>query len=107
MPLTCTFTAFGRRRVWPRFGTGIRASKFQLYNTPCQGTGADLIKLVMCEIYKRLDSEEAKIIGSIHNEILLEVPEDKAEEYAKMLCEVMNSIGSELLIQCRLHQKQR
>jgi len=97
LPLTCTFTALGRKRVWPRFGTGIRASKFQLYNTPCQGTGADLIKLVMCELYKRLDSEDAKIIGSIHDEILLEVPEDKAEEYAKMLCEVMNSIGSELL----------
>ena len=52
---------------------------------------------MMCELYKRLDSEDAKIIGSIHDEILLEVPEDKAEEYAKMLCEVMNSIGSELL----------
>jgi DNA polymerase-1 len=97
MPLTCTKTALGRRRVWPRFGTGIRATKFQMYNTPCQGTGADLIKLVMCEVYDKISSEEARIIGSIHDEILLEVPEERAQEYARMLQEIMERIGSELL----------
>jgi len=97
LPLTCTKTALGRRRIWPRFGTGIRASKFQMYNTPCQGTGADLIKLVMCEVYDKISSEEARIIGSIHDEILLEVPEERAEEYARMLQEIMERIGSELL----------
>ncbi len=97
LPLTCTFTALGRRRVWPRFGAGIKASKFQLFNTPCQGTGADLIKLVMCEVYDRLSSEDARIIGSIHDELILEVPEEKAEEYARMLCEIMDRVGSKLL----------
>jgi DNA polymerase-1 len=97
LPLTCTKTALGRRRIWPRFGTGIRASKFQMYNTPCQGTGADLIKLVMCEVYEKISSEEARIIRSIHDEILLEVPEERAEEYARMLKEIMERIGSKLL----------
>ena len=97
LPLTCTFTALGRRRVWPRFGQGIKASKFQLFNTPCQGTGADLIKLVMCELYQNLSSEEARIIASIHDEIILEVPEEQAEAYAKMLSDIMNRVGSELL----------
>jgi DNA polymerase I len=97
LPLTCTFTALGRRRAWPRFGTGIKATKFQVFNTPCQGTGADLIKMVMCEVYDRLNSEDARIIGSIHDELLLEVPEEQAEMYAKMLSEIMNRIGSELL----------
>jgi hypothetical protein len=41
--------------------------------------------------------EDVKIIGSIHDELLLEVPEDQAEMYAKMLSEIMNRIGSELL----------
>jgi len=68
-----------------------------MYNTPCQGTGADLIKLVMCEVYDKISSEEARIIGSIHDEILLEVPEERAEEYAQMLKEIMERIGSELL----------
>ncbi|MCU0637319.1 MAG: DNA polymerase [Methanothrix sp.] len=97
LPLTCTTTVLGRRRIWPRFGTGITASKFQMYNTPCQGTGADLIKLVMAEVYDKISSEEARIIGSIHDEILLEVPEARAEEYAGMLKEIMERIGSELL----------
>lgn len=96
LSLTCTFTALGRRRVWPRFGVGIKASKFQVYNTPSQGTGADLIKLVMCELYDRLP-EDVKIISSIHDELLLEVPEDQAEAYASMLSEIMNRVGSELL----------
>jgi DNA polymerase I-like protein with 3'-5' exonuclease and polymerase domains len=68
-----------------------------MYNTPCQGTGADLIKLVMAEVYDKISSEEARIIGSIHDEILLEVPEARAEEYAGMLKEIMERIGSELL----------
>lgn len=97
LPLTYTFTALGRRRVWPRFGVGIKASKFQAYNTPSQGTGADLIKMVMCELYDRLVDVDVKIIGSIHDELLLEVPEGQAEAYAKMLSEIMNRIGSELL----------
>jgi DNA polymerase-1 len=68
-----------------------------MYNTPCQGTGADLIKLVMCEVYDKISSEEARIIGSIHDEIILEVPEGQAEEYARMLQEIMERIGSQLL----------
>ena len=68
-----------------------------MYNTPCQGTGADLIKLVMAEVYEKLSDEEARIIGSIHDEIILEVPEDRAEEYAARLKEIMERIGSEML----------
>ena len=97
LPVTATSTILGRRRIWPRFGTGITASKFQMYNTPCQGTGADLIKLVMAEVYDKISSQEARIIGSIHDEILLEVPEERAEEYAVKLKEIMERIGSELL----------
>jgi DNA polymerase I-like protein with 3'-5' exonuclease and polymerase domains len=68
-----------------------------MYNTPCQGTGADLIKLVMAEVYEKLSDEEARIIASIHDEIILEVPEEKAEEYAVRLKEIMERIGSEML----------
>ena len=97
LPLTATRTILGRRRIWPRFGAGITASKFQMYNTPCQGTGADLIKLVMAEVYEKLSDEEARIVGSIHDEIILEVPEEKAEEYAERLKEIMERIGSQML----------
>lgn len=97
LPLSCTKTILGRRRIWPRFGTEIRASKFQTYNTPCQGTVADLIKLVMAEVYDKLSSEEVRMVGSIHDEIILEVPEERAGEYAVKLQEIMERIGSQLL----------
>jgi DNA polymerase-1 len=51
----------------------------------------------MCEVYDKISSEEARIIGSIHDEILLEVPEERAQKYARMLQEIMERIGSELL----------
>ena len=97
LPLACTKTVLGRRRIWPRFGTGLTASRFQMFNTPCQGTGADLIKLVMAEVYEKISCQDAKIIGSIHDEILLEVIEDRAEEYARLLKEIMERVGSKLL----------
>lgn len=51
----------------------------------------------MCEVYDKISSEDARIIGSIHNEILLEVLEEWAEEYARMFQEIMERIGSKLL----------
>ncbi len=51
----------------------------------------------MCELYDSLYSEDVKIIGSIHDELLPEVSEDPAEEYASMLREIMSRLGSELL----------
>ena len=51
----------------------------------------------MAEVYEKLSDEEARIIGSIHDEIILEVPEDRAEEYASRLKEIMERIGSQML----------
>jgi DNA polymerase-1 len=96
------FQAFAYRgfisiAFWPSFGARIKASKFQAFNTPSQGTGADLLKMVMYKLYDRLDSEDVKIIASIHDELLLEVLEDHAEAYANLLSEIMNRIGSRIL----------
>ena len=51
----------------------------------------------MAEVYEKLSDEEARIVGSIHDEIILEVPEDRAEEYAARLKEIMERIGSQML----------
>jgi len=50
------------------------ASINQLYNSPSQGTGADLLKAVMAEVYSSLP-EDVKMIGSVHDELILEAPE--------------------------------
>jgi DNA polymerase I-like protein with 3'-5' exonuclease and polymerase domains len=49
--------------------------------------GADIIKLVMAEVYEKISCQDAKIIGSIRDEIVLEVDEKRAEEFAEKLKE--------------------
>jgi DNA polymerase I len=55
-----------------------------------------MLKLALSEVYNSLP-EEAKIIGCVHDEIILEVPEAQAQEIASILREVMRRVGSELL----------
>jgi DNA polymerase-1 len=52
---------------------------------------------VLSEVYEKISSEDARIIGCIHDEIILEVPEERASEYACQLQEIMERIGSQLL----------
>jgi DNA polymerase I-like protein with 3'-5' exonuclease and polymerase domains len=45
-----------------------------LYNTPVQGTAADITKKALGLLPQRLVDARAKIIGTVHDEIILEVP---------------------------------
>jgi len=95
-PLVCSQTVTGRKRVWGwNMGRSL-ASINQLYNSPSQGTGADLLKAVMAEVYSSLP-EDVKMIGSVHDELILEAPEALAQEMATKLLEIMRRVGSELL----------
>ncbi|MBE7044839.1 MAG: DNA polymerase I [Ruminococcaceae bacterium] len=60
-------------------------------NTPIQGTAADIIKLAMVRVYRRLQAEQlkTKLILQIHDELILEAPEEEAELAAKLLKEEM------------------
>ena len=51
-------------------------------NTPIQGTAADLIKLAMVNLHRRLRREglRAEIIIQVHDELVLEVPESELEQ---------------------------
>jgi DNA polymerase-1 len=92
-----TLTLPGRKRIWGQREDGRSlASINQLYNSPSQGTGADLIKLIMAEVYSSLP-EEVKMIASVHDELILEAPEALAQEQASRLREIMRKVGSELL----------
>ena len=50
IPLVCSHTVTGRKRVWGWHHGRTLATINQLYNSPAQGTGADLLKLVMAEV---------------------------------------------------------
>jgi DNA polymerase-1 len=88
-------TLVGRRRYVPE----IQAKNWNVrqfgervaQNTPIQGTAADLIKLAMVRIQSRLEGEfpSSRLLLQVHDELLLEVPEDQVEAVSAMVVEEM------------------
>ena len=95
-PLVCSSTLAGRKRVWGWKDGRTLARDTELYNSPSQGTGADLLKVVMSEVYSSLP-DEVKMIGSVHDELILEAPEALAQDMASLLLGIMRKVGSALL----------
>ena len=60
-------------------------------NTPVQGSAADIIKLAMVRVYKRLSEEklEAKLILQVHDELIIEAPVNEAERVREILKQEM------------------
>jgi len=68
-------------------------------NTPVQGSEADIVKLALGKLITALKpfNGKARLLASIHDEIILEAHEDIADQVAKTLSEVMVSSGKEFL----------
>jgi DNA polymerase-1 len=85
--IECGFvtTLMGRKRPVPEINStnaNIRQQAERLaINTPIQGSAADLIKIAMINIYKKLAEKalKARILLQIHDELLLEVPEKETD----------------------------
>lgn len=83
-----TETIFGRRRPCP----DVRSSNFIVrsaaeraaVNMPLQGTAADMMKLAMIRIHKKLP-KDAKLILQIHDELVVECPKALSKEVAKIM----------------------
>jgi DNA polymerase-1 len=84
-------TLFGRRRSLPELASNnhnIRASGERMArNTPIQGTAADVIKLAMVRVWRRLRDEkmESRLILTVHDELIVEAPEAEAAKAAAIL----------------------
>ncbi len=89
-------TLFGRRRYLPE----LASTNFQLRsagermarNTPIQGTAADVIKLAMVRVWRRLRQEqmESRLILTVHDELIVEAPAAEAAKAAQILQEEMS-----------------
>jgi DNA polymerase-1 len=93
-------TVFGRRLWLPEIngGSGPRrqAAERAAINAPMQGTAADLIKLSMIAVQDWIEASnvKAKMIMQVHDELVLEVPEDELSEVRKRLPELMCGVAS-------------
>lgn len=88
-------TLFGRRRYLPE----LSSSNFNLrsfgervaMNMPIQGTAADIIKIAMIRVVHRLEKEglRARLILQVHDELIVEAPEEEAPLVQQLLTEEM------------------
>ncbi|KAK2197360.1 bifunctional Archaeal primase DnaG-twinkle [Babesia duncani] len=66
-------------------------------NYPVQGTSADITKESMAQLVKRVHEVDGKIVMCIHDEIILEVPQQRADAALEMLIDVMQRAGNKFL----------
>jgi len=98
-------TYFGRRRPTP----DIHSSNFMVRqgaeraaaNMPIQGTEADLMKLAMLEVDRKLDGMGEQIL-QIHDSILIEAPAENADKIAELLKTTMENIAPQLGIRLKV-----
>jgi DNA polymerase-1 len=94
-------TILGRKRFWPSFAGETVAKPTEYFNSADQGTSADITKLSMVELYKVLP-EEAKLVAVVHDEIVVECPEEMAQDIAILMVDVMCRVGSDMLSPVRV-----
>ena len=94
-----TETMFGRRRYIPE----LKSSNYQVrqsaermtLNTPIQGTAADLIKLAMIRVENALQEKcpEAQLLLQVHDELIVECPEEMASQVAEVVSREMQNVA--------------
>ena len=72
-------------------------------NAPIQGTSADIIKLAMVAVDRRLSGMRSRMVLQIHDELLLEVPTDETDAVSALVREEMQgviSLNVPLTVEC-------
>ncbi|MCI0399591.1 MAG: DNA polymerase I [Chloroflexi bacterium] len=90
-------TLLGRRRYFPIFQTkgqinqqAVARADREAVNHPIQGTAADIIKIAMIRLHQALvDNYRARLILQVHDELVLEMPEEEVDEVRPVVVEIM------------------
>jgi len=91
-------TLLGRRRYFPELGTqarvhrNVRDAAFRMaINAPIQGTAADILKVAMNRLWRELKARglRSRMILQVHDELVLEVPEDELDLVASLVTRTM------------------
>lgn len=92
-------TYYGRRREVPELtSSNFNVRKFGervALNTPIQGTAADIIKIAMIRVDQGLREAgfKARLVLQIHDELIIECPEEEAEEVSQFVKKTMEEVG--------------
>jgi DNA polymerase-1 len=91
-------TLFGRIRYIPELkNADVNVRQFgerTAMNTPIQGTAADIIKMAMVNIHRKIKEQKrrSRLIMQIHDELVFEVPEDEVGEMEAMIRHEMEHV---------------
>ena len=98
-------TLFGFKRELPNINSPYRAvsesEERMAINTPVQGTAAEILKLAMIELHRKLQPQTsnlkpqkygARLLLTVHDELVVEAPEKEVKEVAKIVKETMESV---------------
>jgi DNA polymerase-1 len=89
-------TMFERRRYTPDLKSQNRvisgAAERVAVNAPIQGSAADLMKIAMIRVWRRLRGSAMLLILQVHDELVLEVPEAQADAAATIVREEMENV---------------
>jgi DNA polymerase-1 len=89
---------FGRRRFLPdinsRNATVRSLAERNAVNAPIQGTSADIIKLAMINVAKRLEQEKmtSRMILQIHDELMFDAVRDEVDKLKAIVTEEMENV---------------
>ncbi|PJF26992.1 MAG: DNA polymerase I, partial [Phototrophicales bacterium] len=91
---------FGRRRRFPGINSSrssdVAAAEREAINMPIQGTAADIMKRAMIDLDAALRTSKlhARLLLQVHDELVLEVPEEELTETAALVVRVMENAAA-------------
>jgi len=89
-------TLFGRIRPLPEINSTVtmvrKAAERMAVNTPLQGTAADMIKIAMIEVDKKITNPDVRMIITVHDELVFEIKNSLVKETVPKIKKIMENV---------------